>query len=423
MHCKSCDYPLWNLTTRQCPECGESFKPGDFEFVPNAVRFCCPHCEQEYYGTTEKGHLEPEEFVCVECVRSIRMDEMILRPRADVSDAQTRPGVMPWFEREHRGRCKAFFQTIGMAMIRPQRLINGVPADSSVGHALVYAFSTTLVLFTIGALIPGVIWMLAYFGVGGLWGVPGLGISLIWMAPFWLMTFFAVLGLIVFWPMMTHLVLRFTGGCRYSIDRTIHAFAYSAGANAISAVPCFGIMFGWIWWLISAILMIKSGQKVHGGRATLAVMVLPALLFMIFGGMYAAAIWGFSQMAGPMGMGMGVATTVQSQQTASINQALIITSWSFTTAGPQHIIENVLNSQFNMYAVGAVLTPGNSIFCHPVSSTTAADIPLGDETFQDFLDGGSSVKLKLAAKVLEAMPEDVVAYRFGDYIFTYSGAT
>lgn len=426
MHCKSCDYPLWNLTARQCPECGAPFKPGDFEFVPNAVRFCCPHCEQEYYGATEKGHLDPDEFTCVECGQSILMDEMILRPAVDVSDSQTRPGVMPWFEREHRGRCKAFFQTIGMAMFRPQQLINGVPADSSVGQALVYAFLTTLSLFMIGGLIPGVLWLLAYYGIGSSSGLFSGGFwwfSLFWIIPIWFMTFFGILGLFVFWPMTTHLFMRLTGGCRYPIDRTIHAFTYSAGANAISAIPCIGFMFGWIWWLISAILMVKSGQKVHGGRATLAVTVFPICGVLIVGTIYVVAIWGFNQMTNAVTGGMGMAPSALSQQTSSINMALVSSYWSNSNAAPQHVIENVLSNQIYAYAGWGGSPTGDTIFCHPDSDTTNDDIPVGENTLQDFLDGNSSEKLKLAASVLESMPDGVVAYRFGDYIFTYSGAT
>ena len=37
MFCKSCNYPLWNINTRQCPECGAPFKPSDFQFALNEV--------------------------------------------------------------------------------------------------------------------------------------------------------------------------------------------------------------------------------------------------------------------------------------------------------------------------------------------------------------------------------------------------
>ena len=80
MRCRTCDYPLWNLKTRQCPECGSQFSPVEYDFRPNTVRFCCPHCEQAYYGTDSRGHLEPRSFACVTCGEHLSMREMVLLP-------------------------------------------------------------------------------------------------------------------------------------------------------------------------------------------------------------------------------------------------------------------------------------------------------------------------------------------------------
>ena len=80
MRCKSCDYPLWNLLARACPECGAAFKPSEFDFNLNAVRFCCPHCSQSYYGTDARGHLVPPAFACVSCGNAITMDDCLLLP-------------------------------------------------------------------------------------------------------------------------------------------------------------------------------------------------------------------------------------------------------------------------------------------------------------------------------------------------------
>ncbi len=73
MRCKTCGYRLWNLTEQRCPECATPFRPSEFEFVPNSVQFCCPHCGQAYYGTGPQGHLEPASFVCAKCGNAIQM--------------------------------------------------------------------------------------------------------------------------------------------------------------------------------------------------------------------------------------------------------------------------------------------------------------------------------------------------------------
>src|SRR5688572_3956647 len=116
MRCKTCDYPLWNLKARQCPECGRAFVPSEFEFVLNSVRFCCQHCDQAYYGTGPRGELVPADFVCVACGQRTRMDDMVLRPAQGVEEKQTQVLKMPWLERAQRGRISAWFSTLGMAM-------------------------------------------------------------------------------------------------------------------------------------------------------------------------------------------------------------------------------------------------------------------------------------------------------------------
>src|ERR1044071_4725792 len=112
MKCKPCGYSLWNLRTRQCPECSAPFQPSEFEFVPNTVRFCCPHCGQQYFGTDEKGHLKPPLFDCVTCHQRVHMDEMVIEPAAGMAEDQTRAERMPWLERNEPGPVKAWFAMI-----------------------------------------------------------------------------------------------------------------------------------------------------------------------------------------------------------------------------------------------------------------------------------------------------------------------
>ena len=101
MRCKGCDYPLWDIAARACPECGLPFRPSDYEFAINSVRFCCPHCHQSYYGTGQKGLLVPSRFHCVSCARLVDLDEMVVLPREGVPESVSIPDRMPWLER-HR---------------------------------------------------------------------------------------------------------------------------------------------------------------------------------------------------------------------------------------------------------------------------------------------------------------------------------
>ena len=150
MRCKNCDYRLWNLTSRQCPECGTPFLPSEFEFLLNSIQFCCPHCNQSYYGTGEKGHLVPPEFDCVSCRRHIHMDEMIVLPTEGVEEEQTKVDTMPWLERKGKGVLRAWFSTVGKALVAPGRLIGSVPNDSSVGSAVWFAMLSNALVYLVG---------------------------------------------------------------------------------------------------------------------------------------------------------------------------------------------------------------------------------------------------------------------------------
>ncbi|MBT8486072.1 MAG: hypothetical protein KJO43_10865, partial [Phycisphaerae bacterium] len=167
MRCTGCNYPLWNLKARACPECGLAFCPSEHEFLPNSVRFCCPHCDQSYYGTDGRGHLVPSAFACVSCGRDVEMDAMVLRPAEGVAEAQTRVDDHPWLERANRGVMRGWFATIGRAMVAPGRLMRATPAEGSLGSAWWFIIATSIIVFGLGIGIPFfVIGLIAAFASG-----------------------------------------------------------------------------------------------------------------------------------------------------------------------------------------------------------------------------------------------------------------
>ncbi|MDX2132127.1 MAG: Yip1 family protein [Planctomycetota bacterium] len=285
MNCKSCDYPLWNLRGRECPECGTPFRPSDFDFTLNAVRFCCPHCGQDYYGTGDRGHLVPDSFACVSCARPITMDECLLLPTAGVREEQTRPDDMPWLERRRHGVISAWFKTIGRAMVTPGRLMDAIPAEGPSGFVFGAVTTSIFLLVSVAPLFVFILVMGA--GVGGrpsmnaVAGIAGGGGATI---------LGAIVGIIMFlglWIVCTHGTLRITGGAPYPIKRTCQALCYSSGANVLTALPCLGMYFGFlfvIWWIVAACIMVARGHRISGGRATLAVLALPILLAVVGGG-------------------------------------------------------------------------------------------------------------------------------------------
>jgi predicted RNA-binding Zn-ribbon protein involved in translation (DUF1610 family) len=414
MRCKTCDYPLWNLKARQCPECGTPFRPSDFEFAPGAVRFLCPHCGTAYEGTSEHGRLEPVEFACAGCGQNVHMDQMCVTPAEGVS--QTAPAVMPWLERRNRGVVPAFFHTVGLAMTRPGRLMRGVPVSAGTGESLIFAMLVMVFVLLVGFVLPLLV-------MGGFMPLGAFGYSgLIYAAYFVVPGVAMMVSVLLIWPMIAHLVLRWTGGCRHSIDRTYQAFGYGAGANLVSAVPCIGPYFGWLWWMVSSILMLREGQRVSGGRATLAVMALPLLVSLVFAVFLIVVTHGISGSMGGMTSGPPGGWGGPAQQTLMFAQQNQQAGAMSRSSAPAHCIEYLLgNSQYASQMSVGMLGAG-SPFCQAGTKTTPADIPVADITLKDFLAATPSGQLKAASKLLDQQPANLVADRFGDFIFTFHGA-
>lgn len=290
MRCKKCDYPLWNLSPGACPECGDAFRPGDFEFKIGEVRFCCPHCDQAYYGDTDEGLLDPASFECVGCKASIEQDQCIIRPLE--GDDAIESTVAPWFDNT-RGLFKRTIYTAGWAMVRPGDLARGIPRNSGPGAGLVF-----LLLINVLSLVVGFLPLLVVIAAVPLWtgglnavGGPGFGMAASVISIFGGFTIAASVFGVLLIALIGHLILRLTGPVQDGLGRTVSLACFGSGPVLIVAIPCLGpycaSQVSGIWAIVSTILLIAAGQRVGGGRATLAVLTVPILAILAFIGLLA----------------------------------------------------------------------------------------------------------------------------------------
>lgn len=416
MHCRTCDYPLWTIQARSCPECGEPFRPSDYEFAPNAVQFCCPHCQQCYYGTDWRGHLVPSRFECVGCGRAVEMDEMIVRPAVDGGPSVRMVDTMPWFERDRRGVVRAWLATIGAAMTRPQHLIRAVPQETRLLDAFLFMAVSNVIFLVVGSLLPAamigaVLAVLA--GGGGNAGTAAVGLLLtrVTLVQIPIVLGGAVVAPVLWW-LLVHGLLVMTGAATAPLERTGHAIFYSVGANALKAVPCdCGGMAGWIWWMVSASLMVQTAHRCSGLRASLIVIVASLLTngLVIVGTMVAA-------LAPVGGLGAFVPqTTAAANGSEVVRLATAIRSHAAVHGGegPRHALELALDGVSG-------LTAGS--FISASSATLEDDVPLGEGTLADFMLLPPNRARGVVESAAAALPADVVAHRVGDFVFTYHGA-
>jgi hypothetical protein len=417
MHCRTCNYPLWNLRARKCPECAAPFAPGEYEFTPLSVRFCCPHCDHPYFGTGDRGHPDPPAFPCLRCGAAVTLDEMVLKPVSGVDDRLTSPDTMPWLDRCRRGRVRAWFEMIGRGLTAPGQVIAATPPGSPLRSAWAFGLLTTAVFIAAGGAQGAVYaWLWEDWLPGWYW--PGPLMPRARVAAFLAAAVAAAALLVPLWTLVAHAILKLSGGWTLRYGRTCQAILYSAGANVFSAVPCFGPLMGLPWWAASAGIMLKRGQQVSGLRAALAAGALPGLIVLLPVAGYLAltafsTMWSVN-MAGPWDLNPGA----PSYATSVVTYGVASYGMKRNGSSPLHGIEITLDADLAAFSSNLA----GPLFCDPSTQTKAEDVPLGDGTLADFLQAGRARQLEIAVSVLQDQDPAVVAHRVGDFVFTSHGA-
>ncbi len=427
MRCKSCEYILWNLAARQCPECGTGFKPSDYEFTLNSVQYRCPHCGQPYYGTAANGHLVPKSFTCVSCNNPVNMDDMVLLPTEGLHEDQTQADEMPWLARKKIGFFKALFGTLGRSMGGPAPLIRLTPVTSPITDALYYVTVTQVV---INLLSVGVVILffagLAIFGRGG----GGIGAIAAMLG-----TMFGVLlgGLVyaLIWAGTVHLTLKLSGPTQAGFGRTVHAICYSSGCNILSGVPCLGFylsIFGYLWWAIAAIFMVRDGQKVSALRASLAVLWLPVLLMAMGVGVFIWAINASQKAAAAANTATAAAARngpVVTTPPADLSAAVAGTSPSAVAAGLSNFV--AAQGRFPSHAMELSSRGGVPLVHFCTAQGGAFGMPdtrlyrLGGVPFDELMQMEPSRQIAIAAAAAVTLTDPAGAHRLGDYVFCLKG--
>ncbi|WP_432798147.1 YIP1 family protein [Poriferisphaera sp. WC338] len=405
MNCKECGYRLWNITSRECPECGTPFLPSEFEFAANAVQYLCPHCSQPYFGTGLNGHLVPRDFDCISCHNHIHMDEMVLLPTEGVSEETTKVSRNPWVdETEKRGLIGKWRSTAWRSLFSPAPLINATPSTASTTAALGYLLATISV--TLLPIVLIIIVITAIVGISSGSGSATLGAAS-GFSIFVGVTVLVLFGISIIWAISTHLILKVSSKPVYTFSRTFQTFAYAATPILFLAIPCLNLLLypvALIWWCVTAAVMLGPAQKVSGTRATLAVLIPPFVLLLLI----MAASISFSYY-----VTINSPFSTSTPSTSRISQVLQ-SQKNNTGLYPQHIVALIDNQNLS-----------SDDFISGFYNTTFTDAQIGHHTLQDFLPENNPNFDQLRAcaieTVIDPVPDDIIQYRVGDFVFTYPG--
>jgi len=401
MNCRTCEYPLWNLKSRACPECNAPFAPSQFTFRRHSIAFCCPHCDQPYFGTGEGGHLDPRAFTCTKCGQPLHEDEMVLRPGPGVAEERTRYRPVPWLDPGIRSFLVRLVQTSFWALFLPGRLGQRLPVPERPLAAFGFAASAVLVMLIPALLLVAVVG--AFLPVGGFG--PGLvAVTIVFGVVVW-----ALIGLLP-WAGLAHLALRMTGSNRGGFKRTLECLAYGVPACLPMAVPAVGLYLtplAVIYWTVVSTVMLRAGQRVSWGRAIFAAAVFPVLLAVGLGLFIGLVVMPAYRSAMATMAAMQVAAN-PSQQAAAISSALHGHAGANAGAGPVHMSELLLS--------GAVTPPDL------LSGQTFRTDARGSIGGINLMHAGGATTGAIRAAVAAARPAgEITAHRLGDVVFTYHG--
>jgi hypothetical protein len=289
-------------------------------------------------------------------------------------------------------------------------MMDGVPAEASSAQAWWFACVTLVLVLVVGGGVP----MLAFGLLMLLTGGRGDAAEMFLASGSYLfgMTVFLMLAIAV-WGLIAHGLLRITGGAAHGLGRTYQAICYSIGPCVLAAVPCLGPYLLWIpagvWWIISAVLMMSRAQKVGGGRAAFATLTLPGIaLLLAVGGLFSLMYIGVRQSQ----VAMAQATTMMSAsaETQRITGDLLDYAADHDGAGPPHAIMLIEQPYFD-----------GSAFIATASQTTLTDVPVGNFDLESIGYLMAAERQSVLEEFIAAQPEDLVAHRVGDFVFTYHG--
>ncbi|MFA6046404.1 MAG: YIP1 family protein [Phycisphaerales bacterium] len=419
MECRVCKYALWEIRGRTCPECGTPFAPSEYRFRRGAVRFCCPHCEQEYYGSDENGLLQPREFECAGCARHVTLDEMVLRPVNDLALTRAEVADNPWTIRARVGRFGAFFRTLWAGAITPPELMRITPPESERGLRFAWCVLLAIQLgtYSVFVLIAGGTSLFAIKS-SPVNSLMPLAIILL-IAP--VVALILTMGLWIV-AAIAHGVLRLSGPTSHPLRRTVQALAYTCGPLIGCGIPCCGMYWipvGLVWWGIVAGFAIAAAQKVSAVRAAGAVVVAGLL-------MLALPTYGFVLLV-QAGQAANAALTARATPPpvpvapASPMPASLPPAALATTAGAALQTHLAANGAWPANAVTLLASGEVTPAMLAADDDEALDQPVGRFKLRDFNRLTSEAKDDTALNVIGEMPKDVIAHRLGLCVFVYHG--
>jgi len=286
MHCRGCNYELWNLPPGDCPECGKVWRFEDFQFRREFVQFLCPHCDHSYPGAYIASLPSPHAFTCTGCQSAIELGQMCARPAEGTDGSQAMQQHFVWSDRRQVGRWRAFWRVIGYSLGTPSRIGNTMTQKRDLRGALWFS-SLCLITISINLMLLFLSgFLIATFFIGSRRASPSVSAAM-FTALLSMLAFSVVIVLVqqisfIVWGLITHALIRITGRSHHALGHTLSTTQYCAGTYIICAIPILGIylpLISLVWMAVAMVSALAALHKISRWRTAFA--VLAPLVVMI----------------------------------------------------------------------------------------------------------------------------------------------
>ncbi len=403
VRCRSCDYPLWKTTRRECPECGSPFAPSEYEFRPATVAFRCPHCAQAYYGTSPRGHLEPTAFDCPQCGKAITMDEMSVEPAQGFDESQTGGTINPWMARRELGLFRAWFRSVLRILGAPTEFLRGIPKSAPVSDAVLFAGITATLGGALGLLI--ILFLLVLKLTVGAGSTMTMSALLLQVTVAGANILVAIVSALVA-GFVAHLMLVVLRGAPHGLGRSMQPILYAHGAtNALNLVICScSAVLSPIWWCVAMARMLREAQGAPLWKTTTASII-------------AAIVWFTASFSSAY-----IVASLSGGRLSGLNGIAVVTSSSTTTSGADGVRLFEDSAPFptplDAVAVGAVDIEDFLEFVAPAGEP----VRIGSMDRTMLTDASPDALRDAGAELAARLPTGNTPFRLERAIFTYRDA-
>jgi hypothetical protein len=196
----------------------------------------------------------------------------------DAAEPAEPAAPFPWPPAEGDSIIEAFGSTWRGAALEPKRFFGLMPADGSIGAALLYYLPLGLAVSA-----GGMLWEVLRGGAGaereavlGAGDMPAISpLVQFLLAPLILLVSIFLAAAVV------HLLLKAFGGASRDLRFTVRLFAFAYSPQILGVIPVIGTAIGFVWMVVVAIVGLREGHGTTTGRAAAAVLI-PVALALVF---------------------------------------------------------------------------------------------------------------------------------------------